>query len=85
MNSNYDSESSPINKELKKYKFTKKRNISKKQNYSTENNLENVYNHNMENKYCFCDQEDDGNSTMAQFFFCEDWFHKEHLNICHLK
>ena len=44
-------------------------------------NLENVYNHNMENKYCFCDQEDDGNSTMAQCFFCEDWFHKEHLNI----
>ena len=44
-------------------------------------NLENVYNHNMENKYCYCDQEDDGNSTMAQCFFCEDWFHKEHLNI----
>ena len=45
------------------------------------NNPENVYNHNMENKYCFCDQEDDGNSTMAQCFFCEDWFHKEHLNV----
>ena len=44
-------------------------------------NPENVYNHNMENKYCFCDEEDDGNSTMAQCFFCEDWFHKEHLNI----
>ena len=44
-------------------------------------NPENVYNHNMENKYCYCDQEDDGNSTMAQCFFCEDWFHKEHLNI----
>ena len=44
-------------------------------------NQENVYNHNMENKYCFCDEEDDGNSTMAQCFFCEDWFHKEHLNI----
>ena len=40
LNSNYDSESSPINKELKKYKFTQKRNISKKQNYNTENNFE---------------------------------------------
>jgi len=44
-------------------------------------NQENVYNHNMENKYCYCDEEDDGNSTMAQCFFCEDWFHKEHLNV----
>ena len=44
-------------------------------------NPENIYNHNMENKYCFCDTEDDGNSTMAQCFFCEDWFHKEHLYI----
>ena len=44
-------------------------------------NPENNYNHNMENKYCFCDSEDDGNSTMAQCFFCEDWFHKEHLYI----
>ena len=44
-------------------------------------NPENVYNHNMENKYCYCDMEDDGNSTMAQCFFCEDWFHKEHLYI----
>ena len=44
-------------------------------------NPENVYNHNMENKYCYCDEEDDGNSTMAQCFFCEDWFHKEHLNV----
>ena len=43
-------------------------------------NLGNHYNHNMENKYCYCDSEDDGNSTMAQCFFCEDWFHKEHLN-----
>ncbi len=41
----------------------------------------NIYNHNMENKYCFCNMEDDGNSTMAQCFFCEDWFHKEHLYI----
>ena len=44
-------------------------------------NLENKYNHNMEDKYCYCDMEDDGNSTMAQCFFCEDWFHKEHLYI----
>ena len=44
-------------------------------------NPENIYNHNMENKYCYCDLEDDGNSTMAQCFFCEDWFHKEHLYI----
>ena len=41
----------------------------------------NKYNHNMENKYCYCDSEDDGNSTMAQCFFCEDWYHKEHLYI----
>ena len=39
----------------------------------------------MENKYCYCDTEDDGNSTMAQCFFCEDWFHKEHLNIFGVK
>ena len=44
-------------------------------------NPENIYNHNMENKYCYCDEEDDGNYTMAQCFFCEDWFHKQHLNI----
>ena len=44
-------------------------------------NLENKYTHNMEDKYCYCDMEDDGNSTMAQCFFCEDWFHKEHLYI----
>ena len=44
-------------------------------------NPQNIYNHNMENKYCYCDMEDDGNSTMAQCFFCEDWFHKEHLYI----
>ena len=55
-------------------KFKKKEDIEY-------DNPENVYNHNMENKYCYCDQEDDGNSTMAQCFFCEDWFHKEHLNI----
>ena len=41
----------------------------------------NKYNHNMENKYCYCDDEDDGNYTMAQCFFCEDWFHKQHLYI----
>ena len=41
----------------------------------------NKYNHNMENKYCYCDTEDDGNSTMAQCFFCEDWYHKQHLYI----
>ena len=45
----------------------------------------NCYNHNMENKYCFCDMEDDGNSTMAQCFFCEDWFHREHLRIFGVK
>ena len=54
--------------------------LKKKEEIEYENQ-ENVYNHNMENKYCFCDEEDDGNSTMAQCFFCEDWFHKEHLNI----
>jgi len=48
-------------------------------------NPNNNYNHNMENKYCYCDTEDDGNSTMAQCFFCEDWFHKEHLNIFGVK
>lgn len=48
-------------------------------------NPHNNYNHNMENKYCYCDTEDDGNSTMAQCFFCEDWFHKEHLNIFGVK
>ena len=44
-------------------------------------NPKNIYNHNMENKYCYCDMEDDGNSIMVQCFFCEDWFHKEHLHI----
>ena len=40
LNSNYDSENSLKNKEFKKYKFTKKKNISKKQSYYTENNYE---------------------------------------------
>ena len=35
----------------------------------------------MENKFCFCDKGYDENSTMIQCFFCENWFHKEHLNI----
>ena len=35
----------------------------------------------MENKFCFCDKGDDANSIMIQWFFCENWFHKEHLNI----
>ena len=39
----------------------------------------------MENKYCYCDIENDGNSPMAQLFFCEDWFHKELLNIFGVK
>ena len=61
-------------------KFLIECKLKKKEEVDYENE-ENVYNHNMENKYCFCDEEDDGNSTMAQCFFCEDWFHKEHLNI----
>ena len=54
--------------------------LKKKEEIGYDNPL-NVYNHNMENKFCFCDKGYDENSTMIQCFFCEDWFHKEHLNI----
>jgi hypothetical protein len=54
--------------------------LKKKDEIEYDNPL-NVYNHNMENKFCFCNKGDDANSTMIQCFFCEDWFHKEHLNI----
>ena len=57
----------------------------KKKNEIDYDNPGNCYNHNMENKYCYCDTEDDGNSTMIQCFFCEDWYHKEHLNIFGVK
>ena len=54
--------------------------LKKKEEIGYDNPL-NVYNHNMENKFCFCDKGYDENSTMIQCFFCEDWFHKKHLNI----
>lgn len=53
--------------------------LKKKENMDYEN-IENVYDHNMEGKYCYCDKEEDNESNMAQCFFCEDWFHVHHLN-----
>ena len=54
--------------------------FKKKEEIEYDNPL-NVDNQNMENRFCFCDIEDDGNSTLIQCFFCDDWFHEKHLNI----
>ncbi len=43
-------------------------------------NIDNIYNHNFEGKFCYCDKEDDG-GEMFQCFFCEDWFHLDCTNI----
>ena len=32
-------------------------------------------------KFCFSDKEDDGNPSLIQCFFFDDWFHEKHLNI----
>ena len=60
-------------------KFINNCNLKKKENFDYEN-VENVYDHNMEGKYCYCDKEEDDESNMVQCFFCEDWFHVHHLN-----
>ena len=41
----------------------------------------NVYGHNFEGKYCFCDEEDNPERTMTQCFICEDWFCEEHSDV----
>lgn len=43
-------------------------------------NPENKYGHNMQGKYCYCNEEEDEKKMMIQCFFCEDWYHIEHLN-----
>ncbi len=52
----------------------------KKNDEMSYDNIENKYNHNMEGKYCYCNEEEDEKKIMIQCFFCEDWFHIEHLN-----
>ena len=39
----------------------------------------NLYNHNYENKFCYCGKEEE--DEMIQCTLCEDWYHCEHLEI----
>lgn len=43
-------------------------------------NKDNPYNHNFQEKYCYCDKDED-DEGMIQCLICEDWFHKRCLNI----
>lgn len=43
-------------------------------------NIENVYSHNCNGRYCYCDSEENGNE-MIQCIICEDWFHIEHIKL----
>ncbi|EGG16431.1 ubiquitin protein ligase E3 component n-recognin 7 [Cavenderia fasciculata] len=41
-----------------------------------DNNDKNIYNHNFQGKYCYCDQSYDYKEDMVQCLFCFDWFHE---------
>jgi len=43
-------------------------------------NIENKYNHNFDNKYCYCDSAE-GNTPMIQCMICEDWYHFKHIKV----
>ena len=44
-------------------------------------NTDNKYNHNFDNKYCYCDSAE-GFTPMVQCMICEDWYHFKHLKVC---
>ena len=62
--------------------FNTQCNLIKDKEYE---NYGNIYGHNYEGKYCFCNEEDNAERTMTQCFICEDWFCEEHSDIYNLK